>query len=76
MIENRFHTSELITIDLSITWRNKQQMKKQWWHNKVAYQIYPKSFYDTNGDGIVDINDATYLQMYLAEYDVILGRQA
>ena len=30
-------------------------MKKKWWHNKVAYQIYPKSFYDTNGDGIGDI---------------------
>ena len=30
-------------------------MKKQWWHDKVAYQIYPKSFYDTNGDGIGDI---------------------
>lgn len=30
-------------------------MEKQWWHNKVAYQIYPKSFYDHNGDGIGDI---------------------
>lgn len=31
------------------------KMKKKWWHDKVAYQIYPKSFYDTNGDGIGDI---------------------
>ena len=30
-------------------------MERQWWHNKVAYQIYPKSFYDSNGDGIGDI---------------------
>lgn len=30
-------------------------MEKKWWHEKVAYQIYPKSFYDSNGDGIGDI---------------------
>ena len=30
-------------------------MKKKWWHDKVAYQIYPKSFYDSNGDGIGDL---------------------
>ena len=30
-------------------------MKKQWWHDKTAYQIYPKSFLDTNGDGIGDL---------------------
>ena len=30
-------------------------MKKKWWHEKVAYQIYPKSFYDSNRDGIGDI---------------------
>ena len=30
-------------------------MGKKWWHDKVAYQIYPKSFLDTNGDGIGDL---------------------
>ncbi len=30
-------------------------MQRKWWHDKVAYQIYPKSFYDSNGDGIGDI---------------------
>ncbi|MDE6905977.1 MAG: alpha-glucosidase [Lachnospiraceae bacterium] len=30
-------------------------MKRKWWHNKTAYQIYPKSFLDTNGDGIGDL---------------------
>lgn len=30
-------------------------MQKKWWHGKVAYQIYPKSFYDTTGNGIGDI---------------------
>ncbi len=30
-------------------------MNRRWWHNKIAYQIYPKSFYDSNGDGIGDL---------------------
>lgn len=30
-------------------------MNKKWWHNKVVYQIYPKSFNDSNGDGIGDL---------------------
>ena len=30
-------------------------MIKKWWHDKTAYQIYTKSFYDSNGDGIGDI---------------------
>ena len=30
-------------------------MEKKWWNDKVAYQIYPKSFMDTNGDGIGDL---------------------
>lgn len=30
-------------------------MEKKWWHEKTAYQIYPKSFCDSNGDGIGDI---------------------
>ena len=30
-------------------------MTRKWWHDKVAYQIYPKSFCDSNGDGIGDI---------------------
>ena len=41
-------------------------MKRKWWHGKVAYQIYPKSFQDTNGDGIGDlrgvINHLDYLK--------------
>ncbi|MFT8317953.1 MAG: alpha-glucosidase [Sporolactobacillus sp.] len=30
-------------------------MKQPWWHEAIVYQIYPKSFKDTNGDGIGDL---------------------
>lgn len=30
-------------------------MERKWWHNSVIYQIYPRSFKDTNGDGIGDL---------------------
>jgi len=30
-------------------------MERQWWHSAVVYQIYPRSFNDSNGDGIGDI---------------------
>ena len=45
-------------------------MKKQWWHDKVAYQIYPKSFCDSNGDGIGDLKGITGKLDYLRELGV------
>ena len=30
-------------------------MERNWWHGKTAYQVYPKSFMDLNGDGIGDV---------------------
>ena len=45
-------------------------MQKQWWHDKVAYQIYPKSFNDTNGDGIGDLRGIIEKLDYLKELGI------
>ena len=43
---------------------------KDWWKNSVVYQIYPKSFNDSNGDGIGDINGIIEKLDYLKELGV------
>ena len=45
-------------------------MQKKWWHDKVAYQIYPKSFCDTNGDGIGDLRGIISKLDYLKELGI------
>lgn len=45
-------------------------MERKWWHGKTAYQVYPKSFYDTNGDGIGDLRGVTRKLDYLKELGV------
>ncbi|SEA83067.1 oligo-1,6-glucosidase [Pseudobutyrivibrio sp. ACV-2] len=45
-------------------------MKHQWWHEKVAYQIYPKSFSDSNGDGIGDIRGIINKLDYLKDLGI------
>ena len=45
-------------------------MEKKWWQDKVAYQIYPKSFYDTNSDGIGDLPGIIEKLDYLKELGV------
>ena len=45
-------------------------MKRKWWHGKTAYQIYPKSFLDTNGDGVGDLRGVISRLDYLQELGV------
>ncbi|MDD3277799.1 MAG: alpha-glucosidase [Lachnospiraceae bacterium] len=45
-------------------------MEKKWWHEKVAYQIYPKSFKDTTGDGIGDLRGIIQKLDYLKKLGV------
>ncbi|MGR5092259.1 glycoside hydrolase family 13 protein [Vibrio maritimus] len=41
-------------------------MEQKWWHDSVVYQIYPRSFCDSNGDGIGDLNGIRSKLDYLA----------
>ena len=45
-------------------------MKKAWWKESVVYQIYPRSFCDSNGDGIGDLNGITSKLDYLKELGI------
>lgn len=45
-------------------------LEKKWWHDKVAYQIYPKSFCDSNGDGIGDLKGVISKLDYLKDLGV------
>ena len=45
-------------------------MEKKWWKESVVYQIYPRSFKDSNGDGIGDLNGITEKMDYLRELGI------
>lgn len=47
-------------------------MTEKWWHDKIAYQIYPKSFLDSNGDGIGDLRGI----ISKLDYIKVLGMRA
>lgn len=45
-------------------------MKKKWWHDSVVYQVYPRSFKDSNNDGIGDLNGIISKLDYLKELGI------
>ena len=45
-------------------------MEQKWWRNSVVYQIYPRSFCDSNGDGIGDINGIRSKLWYLKKLGI------
>ena len=47
-----------------------EQRKQPWWKNAVVYQIYPRSFQDSNGDGIGDIRGIISRLDYLADLGI------
>ena len=44
--------------------------QEKWWKNAVVYQIYPRSFQDSNGDGIGDLNGIIQRLDYLADLGI------
>jgi glycosidase len=47
-------------------------MKREWWHKSVVYQIYPRSFQDSNGDGIGDLQGIISRLDYLQDLGIDL----
>ena len=45
-------------------------MKKAWWKESVIYQVYPRSFCDSNGDGIGDLKGIASKLDYLQELGI------
>ena len=45
-------------------------MAKKWWQDKVVYQIYPRSFQDSNGDGIGDLPGIISRLDYLSDLGI------
>ena len=60
----------LINSEADVPVASKGKITKKWWKEAVFYQIYPRSFYDTNDDGIGDLRGIIEKLDYLKELGV------
>ena len=67
MLEALLH---LVNSESAVPIASKGPITKKWWKEAVVYQIYPRSFYDTNGDGIGDLRGIIKKLDYLQDLGV------
>ena len=60
----------LVNSDTELPFVSKEPVKEAWWKEAVIYQIYPRSFYDTNGDGIGDLRGIIEKLDYLQDLGI------
>ncbi len=61
---------KLINSEKDVPVAGREPITEKWWKEAVIYQIYPRSFYDTNGDGIGDLRGIIEKLDYLADLGV------
>ena len=61
---------DLINLEKDVPGDGNGPISEKWWKEAVFYQIYPRSFYDTNGDGIGDLRGIIEKLDYLQDLGV------
>jgi len=61
MMNSQDHASEI---------EHSSTLDSDWWRQAVVYQIYPRSFFDTDGDGLGDIKGITQKVSYLKDLGI------
>ena len=61
---------DMLNLEVDEVITDEGEMTEKWWKEAVIYQIYPRSFYDSNGDGIGDLKGITEKLDYLKKLGV------